>query len=130
MELIDIFPIRLKSARKIAGLSMDGLVEKIQNIVSKAAIGKYEQGKMLPDSKILIALANGLNVSIDYFFRPLNYKLTNIEFRKKSKLLQNKQEQIKEKAIDYLERYIVFERKLRKIGSTGLSGLSDDLLTA
>jgi len=40
MELIDIFPIRLKSARKIAGLSMDGLVEKIQNIVSKAAIGK------------------------------------------------------------------------------------------
>jgi len=85
---------------------------------------------MLPDSKILIALANGLNVSIDYFFRPLNYKLTNIEFRKKSKLLQNKQEQIKEKAIDYLERYIVFERKLRKIGSTGLSGLSDDLLTA
>ena len=112
MELIDIFPIRLKSARKIAGLSMDGLVEKIQNIVSKAAIGKYEQGKMLPDSKILIALANGLNVSIDYFFRPLNYKLTNIEFRKKSKLPQNKQEQIKEKAIDYLERYIVFERKL------------------
>jgi len=130
MELIDIFPIRLKSARKIAGLSMDGLVEKIQNIVSKAAIGKYEQGKMLPDSKILIALANGLNVSIDYFFRPLNYKLTNIEFRKKSKLLQNKQEQIKEKAIDYLERYIVFERKLRKIGSTGLSGRTDDLLTA
>jgi len=26
--------------------------------------------------------------------------------------------------------YLVFERKLRKIGSTGLSGLSDDLLTA
>jgi len=114
MELIDIFPIRLKSARKIAGLSMDGLVEKIQNIVSKAAIGKYEQGKMLPDSKILIALANGLNVSIDYFFRPLNYKLTNIEFRKKSKLPQTKQEQIKEKAIDYLERYIEIEDILNK----------------
>jgi len=114
MELIDIFPIRLKSARKIAGLSMDGLVEKIQNIVSKAAIGKYEQGKMLPNSKILIALANGLNVSIDYFFRPLNYKLTNIEFRKKSKLPQNKQEQIKEKAIDYLERYIEIEDLLNK----------------
>jgi len=26
--------------------------------------------------------------------------------------------------------YVVFERKLSKIGSTGLSGLSDDFLTA
>lgn len=114
MELIDIFPIRLKSARKIAGLSMDGLVEKIENVISKSAIGKYEQGKMLPDSKILIALANGLDVSTDYFFRPLNYKLTNIEFRKKSKLPKNKQDQIKEKAIDYLERYLEIEDLLNK----------------
>ncbi len=116
MELINVFPLRLKNARKIAGLSMDELVEKIQNTVSKAAIGKYEQGKMLPDSKVLIALANGLNVSIDYFFRPFNYKLTNIEFRKKSKLSIKEQEQIKEKVMDYLERYLEIEDLLdRKI---------------
>ncbi len=132
MELIDIFPIRLKSARKIAGLSMDELVEKIQNIVSKAAIGKYEQGKMLPDSKILLALANNLNVSIDYFFRPINYKLTNIEFRKKSKLSAKKQDQIKEKAIDYLERYIEIEEYLNKktvfrnpLANSHISNLTD-----
>jgi len=59
-------------------------------------------------------LANGLNVSIDYFFRPLNYKLTNIKFRKKSKLSEPKQEQVKEKAIDYLERYLEIEDLLNK----------------
>ena len=114
MELKEIFPIRLKSARKMAGLSMDDLVGKMKNDISKSAIGKYELGKMLPDSKNLIALANALNVNVDYFFRPLNYKLINIEFRKKAKLQQAKQRQIKAKTLDYLERYIEIEELLNK----------------
>jgi len=37
----------LKSARTLAALSQDGLVEKMGNIVSKNAISKYEKGEMM-----------------------------------------------------------------------------------
>ena len=47
---------RLKSARLMKGFSMDVLCERIGNIVSKQSISKYENGKMMPDSTILIAL--------------------------------------------------------------------------
>lgn len=109
MELIDIFPQRLKSARKMAGLSMDGLVDKLNNIVSKSAIGKYEKGLMLPESDKLLALAKALNVTTDYFFRPMVHKLVSVEFRRKAKLSVSAKEQIQEKALDYLERYVEIE---------------------
>lgn len=68
-----IFSQRLKSARLINGLSMDSLCEKMNHIVSKQSISKYEKGIMMPDSTILIALSKALNVSVDFFFRP--YKM-------------------------------------------------------
>lgn len=68
-----IFAGRLKAARKMAGLSIDELVERIDNSVSKNAISKYEKGLMLPNSSILIKLANVLSVKVDYFFRTKQY---------------------------------------------------------
>jgi Zn-dependent peptidase ImmA (M78 family)/DNA-binding XRE family transcriptional regulator len=112
MELKEIFPLRLKSARKMAGLSMDALVEKLNYIVSKSAIGKYENGQMLPESDKLIALANALNVKPDFFFKPFTHKLVNVEFRKKSNLPKGRISQIKEMAEDYLDRYIEIENLL------------------
>ncbi len=49
------FGQRLKAARVMAGLSMDALVAKMGQRVSKQAISKYENGLMSPDSAILIA---------------------------------------------------------------------------
>ena len=82
-----IFSQRLKNARIMQGLSMDELCEVMGNIVSKQANSKYENGKMLPNSTVLIQLANVLHTSIDYFFKPFQVKLEGIEFRKKAKLL-------------------------------------------
>ena len=79
-----VFSQRLKSARIMKGYSMDVLCEQMGNSVSKQSISKYETGKMMPDSTVLIALSNALSVSIDYFFRPYQYELINIVFRKKS----------------------------------------------
>lgn len=107
----DLFAKRLKSARIRATLSQDQLVEKMNNIVSKNAISKYEKGNMLPDSQVLIGLANALDVKTDYFFREFNVEIENIEFRKK-KLAVKKVNAIKENVIDIVERYLELEQFL------------------
>lgn len=94
------------------GLSMDSLCEKMNNIVSKQSISKYEKGIMMPDSTILIALSKALNVSVDFFFRPYNVTIEDIEFRKKSKLKASSLKGIKEKVIDEIERYMEIENLL------------------
>jgi Zn-dependent peptidase ImmA (M78 family)/DNA-binding XRE family transcriptional regulator len=107
----ELFAKRLKSARVRAVLSQDELVDKMNNIISKNAISKYEKGLMLPDSYVLIGLANALGVKTDYFFREFNVAIDNIEFRKK-KLGVKKVNAIKEKVIDIVERYLELEQFL------------------
>lgn len=102
-----IFSSRLKAARKMAGLSMQELADKLG--VTKQAIGKYEQGAMQPNSTVLIKMAQALDIKVDYFFRKKQVELQGIEFRKKTKLSKKEQERIIEKAIEFLERYLELE---------------------
>lgn len=104
-----IFSQRLRNARIMQGLSMDELCEVMGNIVSKQSISKYENGKMLPNSTVLIRLANVLHTSIDYFFRPFQVKLEGIEFRKKAKLSSKERAKIEEQVLDMVERYLEVE---------------------
>jgi len=106
------FGIRLASARKMAGMSLQQLSDKLDNVVTKQSLNKYEQNVMKPDSELLIKMANNLGVTIDYFFRETKVKLEGIEFRKKVKLSKTEEEIIKEKAIDFLERYFELEKLL------------------
>ncbi len=108
----EIFSKRLKSARILAALSQDQLVEKMGNIVSKNAISKYEKGRMMPDSSILLALSKALKVKPDYFFRPFTVEIENVEFRKKQKLSVKKANAIKQTVTDFVERYIEVEQLL------------------
>jgi Predicted transcriptional regulators len=112
MELKEIFGARLKNARVINGMSMDDLCTKMNNLVSKQTISKYESGKMLPNSTNLIALANALNVKPDYLLRPFTVSLDRIEFRKKSKMSMKEENSIKERIRDKIERYIEIEEIL------------------
>ena len=112
MELKNVFGARLKNARVINGMSMDDLCAKMNNLVSKQTISKYESGKMLPNSTNLIALANALNVRPDYLLRPFTVSLDKIEFRKKSKMSVKEEKAIKEKIRDKIERYIEVEEIL------------------
>lgn len=80
MELKNVFGARLKNARVINGMSMDDLCAKMNNLVSKQTISKYESGKMLPNSTNLIALANALNVRPDYLCAPLQFRLIRLSF--------------------------------------------------
>ena len=104
-----IFAQRIKNARVMQGISMDELCNRMNAIVSKQSISKYESGKMLPNSSVLLELAKALNVSTDYFFRS-GIRLENVEFRKKSSLGRKKEAQITEIVRDHLERYILIEQ--------------------
>ncbi len=111
-EMLDLFGLRLKSARKMTGLSMDELAQKMGKIITKQAISKYEKGKMRPSSEILIKLAKALDVKPDYFLRTIKINLSAFEFRKKSKLSKKIEDSLKQKTIDYLERYLELEEIL------------------
>jgi len=102
--MIPNFGERLRSARKMAGLSLQELSDRMDKPVSRQAISKYEQGKMQPDSNALLSIASVLGVRPDYFFRE-PAQLSAIEFRKHARLPEKKRERIEAKALDMLERY-------------------------
>jgi len=57
------FGVRLKAARKMAGLSMEDLAQKLGGMVTKQAIGKYEKGQMMPTAEVLERLVEVLRIA-------------------------------------------------------------------
>ncbi len=108
----NVFGNKLVSARKMAGMSLQDLETKLEKVVSRQALHKYEQGKMKPDSKVLLALANALGIPADYFYSvpTINVELKNVDYRKyTTKISKTEQIAIEEKAKEYCERYLELE---------------------
>lgn len=59
----------LQAARKAAGLSLRELAERIENVVSRQALHRYEKGECIPDGEMLNRLSKALNVTTDYLTR-------------------------------------------------------------
>ena len=118
----DIFSQRLKSARIKSGFSQQELADRLA--VTKQAVSKYETGKMLPGSALLIQMGTVLDQKADYFFRPFTISLENIAFRKKERLGERSVESIKIEVADQLERYLELE-ELLNISSTFDNPLKD-----
>ena len=93
----NILGVRLKLARKMAGMSLQNLSDLLENIVTKQALSKYEQGLMKPTNEVILALANVLNVKPDYFLKKKTVELNNISFRKKVNLPVKIEESVIEK---------------------------------
>ena len=106
---MDGFGARLKAARKMAGMSQQKLADATDNLITKQAVSKYEKGKMMPASDILIAISKALGVKTGYFYRQSQVKLTGLEFRKKSRLSKSDENRVKYQTLDFLERYIEIE---------------------
>lgn len=103
------FSERLKSARIMKGYSLQNLADALENKVTKQALNKYEKDLMKPDSEVLISLCNALDVRPDFFSRATSINLENVEFRKLKKLPVKESSKVKEKVIDFLERYFELE---------------------
>lgn len=106
---------RLSSARKMAGMSLQDLEDKLEKYVTRQTLHKYEQGLLKPDSKALYAIAKALNVPVDYLVTEpaVHVELESIEYRKFStKLSETEQVAIEERAKDYFSRYFELEQLL------------------
>ncbi len=109
-QVTDIFPRRLRQARLMRGFSLEKLAQSIAVPISRQAINKYEKGLMKPDSTVLIALANALDMKIDYFFRPFTVEVDKVEFRKKTGFTEKMANAVKERVREELERYLEIEQ--------------------
>ena len=100
---------RLKVARTAAGLSLRKLEARIGNLVTAQAIGKYERNESVPGSAVLIALADTLDVSVDYLAGDQEMVLEAVEFGKKKITSRREEAQVEAKVLHLLERYLLVE---------------------
>ena len=101
---------RIQRARKARGLSLVALGNHVG--VSHTAIDKYEKNINIPNSQMLIKLAEVLSLSsIEYFFRPIAATFEP-SFRKKSVLSAVDQNAIVEQIQEKAERRIELEMLL------------------
>ncbi len=108
-EIKTLFGKRLQQARKMEGLSLRALSDKIGGAVSHNALAKYERGEMMPDGKTFASLVKALDTNEDFFFRPVTEELELVEFRDKSKLNEKQEKALKHQAQDHFERYLEIE---------------------
>lgn len=106
------FAERFKSARTMAGLSLQDLANKLENRVTRQALHKYEKGEIMPDSEMVGLLCEALDVRPDYFSRKVEVNLDKVEFRKHKKFPVKEKKSIIEKTRDFLSRYIELEEIL------------------
>ena len=104
--------IRLKLARRAAGLSLRDLASAIDHKVTPQAIGKYERNEAMPGSGVLIALADGLRTSVDYLLGDPDLVLRDLEFRKNAFTAKRGEAQVEAVVLAKLERYLALEDML------------------
>ena len=107
-----MFGQRLRLARKRAGLSMRALAEAMTPKVTAQAISKYEAGKMLPSSAVLVGLGKALDVSLDFLMSAQVEALDGVEFRRHSGASARDCARAEAILIDSLERYLAIEHIL------------------
>ena len=107
-----MFGQRLRLARKRAGLSMRSLAEQMTPKVTAQAISKYEAGKMLPSSAVLVGLGKTLDVSLDFLMSAQVEVLDGLEFRKHSGASARDRAKAEAILLDNLERYLAIEHIL------------------
>ncbi|QDH78727.1 ImmA/IrrE family metallo-endopeptidase [Echinicola soli] len=109
MDLNKIFPLKLRSARRILGLTQKELA--VSSGVSHHSIGKYEKGVRLPSSGAMMDLAKALKVEVGYFFSESHYPIEDIEveYREGFKIGTTDEGFLKLEAQKFLEKYISIE---------------------
>lgn len=108
----DSFSIRLREARQMMGLSMDKLVERTNEAITKQSISRYEKGIMRPKCDALQAIAKALNISEEYF-EGTNLKIDMPMLRTTSngKLSEDELQALEAKLSFWAEQYLAKEKE-------------------
>ena len=104
---------RIRVCRYASGLSLRDLEARIDNRVTAQAISKYERDEAMPGSGVLIALADALDVSVDYLASDSDIRLEAVDFRKKRLTSKREEAQVEARVLHLLERYLAVEEILR-----------------
>lgn len=88
---------------------MRSLAKLVTPPVTAQAISKYESGKMMPSSAVLVGLGRALNVSLDFLMSSQVDMLDGLEFRKHSGTSARDRAKAEAIVIDNLERYLTVE---------------------
>ena len=88
---------------------MRSLAARVTPAVSAQAISKYEAGKMMPSSGVLIGLGTALDVSLDFLLSSEVEALDGLEFPKRSGTSARDRAKAEAIVIDNLERYLAIE---------------------
>ena len=91
---------------------MRSLAEQVTPKVTAQAISKYEAGKMLPSSAVLVGLGKTLDVSLDFLMSAQVEALDGVEFRKDSRASSRDRAKAEAILLDNLERYLAIEHIL------------------
>jgi Zn-dependent peptidase ImmA (M78 family) len=103
---------RLKSARLMNRLSLQGLADRINNRITKQSLSKYELGQVIPDSEMIGILSEALGVRPDYFFSDQVLEIDIQGNDKLSLFTAKERNRIVEIAKDELGRYLELEQIL------------------
>jgi len=86
---------RLKQLRLARGLSLEELSKRIEGMVTKQALSKYEQGSMAPSQRVVNKLAEVLGVKAVYLLSEPVVEIKFVAHRKASGLTKREDERIK-----------------------------------
>ena len=103
---------RIRQARLLAGLTLDELVERIDEVVSKQALSKYENNRCIPKPQILVKIAKALKQKAAFFLYEESPNISWFAYRKRSTMSKKTQTQIEAFATIRLEDYTKFNAML------------------
>lgn len=107
-----VFSKPLHQLRLARGLTLEALAAEMGGIVSKQAIGKYEQGKAQPSAPVLNRLAAALGVKAVSLWREPTVRIEVIAYRKRSSLAPREREAIESAVSVQLEERVALEQLL------------------
>ena len=94
---------RLRQARLAAGLSLEGLAERLDRPLTKQALSKYERGLSQPPPSRIADIAAALNVRASSLLAEPDVEIEWIAYRKLQRLSKSRQEQVTAVATQRLE---------------------------
>lgn len=98
------FGSRLRRARAMREISLQGLADKLRGDLSRQALHKYEQGKAMPDSERLVRICDALEVGPDDLLAEPAAPVGELHFRKRSAFGKRKELRLRFEVEDRLHR--------------------------
>ncbi len=106
---------RLRQARLAAGLSLQGLADRLERPITRQALSRYETGASQPSPTRIAELATALNVQASSLLTESPVEIQWVAYRKLAKLSNSRRDQLTALATQRLES----ELRLRELFHIG-----------